>query len=331
MSWFSRSRLQSVPLSRVMRQIAHEHDNHVANYYNHYHHSFSPFSPAFDDLFFSRRGGSNVLNKFFRAIDSQFDQSNSQQQQSNKKDKHREARDNANANTNSTPTTNNLTQSTAAVKGSNTGSVQRYHNPFSPSPFSSLWTPFFSNFPSHLNPILPTITLNVYSTPSNYQIEAELPGVKKEEIVITVEKGTLTIEAERKEERDNRRKNSSPSTKTSSANATQSTGNVNSTESNNVADATATSGAAAAAAASSNSSGTNGGRIEAKNSTWTENEDEIEELHVESQYGKVSRSISLPDDAVFDNMTAKYENGVIKIEVPRKQLPKDEKKIVQLQ
>lgn len=323
MSWFSRSRIQSFPLSRVMRQIAHEHDNHVANYYNQYHpSSFSPFSPAFDDLFFSRRGGSNVLNKFFRAIDSQFENPiyQHQQQQSNKKDKHREARDNANT---STVTSNNSSQSKAAtVKGSNTGSVQRYQNPFSPSPFSSLWSPFFSNFPSHFNPILPSITLNVYSTPTNYQIEAELPGVKKEEIVITVEKGTLTIEAERKEERDNRRKNVAPSTNTSIPNATQSTGNGNPME-NNASDATATS------AAASNSSGSNGGSVEAKN--WNENEDEIEELHVESQYGKVSRSISLPDDAVFDNMTAKYENGVIKIEVPRKQLPKDEKKIVQLQ
>ena len=44
--------------------------------------------------------------------------------------------------------------------------------------------------------------------------------------------------------------------------------------------------------------------------------------HVESFYGHISRSITLPDDYSTVAMTAKHENGALKIVIPRVQKKK---------
>lgn len=340
--------MQCVPLSRLVRELGHEHDHQIAQFYNRYHpsSSWSPFSPAFDDLFFSRRGGSNVLNKFFRAMDSELDNQRREQSRRDGRRQGGQLRDNTNnaastSNTNTNSTTNaantNVSPSSSsapAKRGSSSGSsVDRYevNNPFAPYPYSSFWSPFLSAFPSAAyQPILPSITLNVYSTPTEYQIQAELPGVKKEEIVISIEKGTLTIEAERKEERNLRPKKESSATSTATT-ATEAKTNTTQTADDSSSSSSASSTQTADKSEASSSSVTSAGSTAAPASSAADANDEVEELHVESHYGKVSRSISLPDDAEFDSMTAKYEDGVIKIEIPRKQLPRDERKVVQLQ
>lgn len=49
--------------------------------------------------------------------------------------------------------------------------------------------------------------LDVKETDEAITVDAELPGLKQEEIKVTVEEGVLTISAERKEEKDEKTKN----------------------------------------------------------------------------------------------------------------------------
>ena len=51
----------------------------------------------------------------------------------------------------------------------------------------------------------------------------------------------------------------------------------------------------------------------------TEDDSSPQYHHVESFYGHISRSITLPDDCAADGMSAKYEDGVLKIVIPRLQ------------
>jgi HSP20 family protein len=81
-----------------------------------------------------------------------------------------------------------------------------------PSPFSELLTlrqamdrlfddTVFRPFATYTSGELARLALDVRSTPDALLIEAELPGVKPEEVEITVENGTLTIRAEDRSER----------------------------------------------------------------------------------------------------------------------------------
>lgn len=81
-----------------------------------------------------------------------------------------------------------------------------------PSPFSELLTlrqamdrlfddTVFRPFATYAPAELSRLALDVRSTADALLIEAELPGVKPEEVEITVENGTLTIRAEDRTER----------------------------------------------------------------------------------------------------------------------------------
>jgi HSP20 family protein len=59
--------------------------------------------------------------------------------------------------------------------------------------------------PFQMNGKLPAI--DVKETEEAITVEAELPGLKQEEIKVTVEEGVLTISAERKQEKDEKTKN----------------------------------------------------------------------------------------------------------------------------
>jgi len=61
--------------------------------------------------------------------------------------------------------------------------------------------------------------------------------------------------------------------------------------------------------------------------------DQPRSIRQERFYGKVQRSVRLARDADLDRVEAKYENGVLSLNVPRKQLPAEESqfKKVQLQ
>jgi len=83
-----------------------------------------------------------------------------------------------------------------------------------------------------------------------YHLEIDLPGVKKEDIEISVNDGVLTISGERKLEKKEEKEN------------------------------------------------------------YT---------RIESFFGRFERSFKLPIDADVDNIEAKFENGVLKIFIPKKQ------------
>ncbi len=85
-----------------------------------------------------------------------------------------------------------------------------------------------------------------------YYLEIDLPGVKKENIEISVNDGVLTISGERKLEK----------------------------------------------------------KEEGENYT-----------RIESFFGRFERAFKLPADADLDNIEAKYEDGVLKIFIPKKQKP----------
>lgn len=51
-----------------------------------------------------------------------------------------------------------------------------------------------------------TPTVDISETDGEYQIKAELPDVKKEDVKVTVEDGVLTIQGERKQEREEKGK-----------------------------------------------------------------------------------------------------------------------------
>ena len=89
-----------------------------------------------------------------------------------------------------------------------------------------------------------------------YYLEIDLPGVKKEDIDISVNDGILTVTGERKLEKKEEKEN------------------------------------------------------------YT---------RIESFFGRFERAFKLPADADLDNVEAKYENGVLKIFIPRKQKPEGKK------
>jgi len=172
----------------------------------------------------------------------------------------------------------------------------------------------------------------MFSTPTSYSIHAAVPGLDKKDIKLTVDDGVLTIEAERRESRPSSSSTSTPSTTSTSpqtsvetkadektgADSNAATANTQSTESSQSSQPATTS-----SSSSSSSS--------PAPSTESADDDGLSVHHVESFYGRVERSVQLPEDARVDELTAKYENGVIKIEIPRAHEQKKEAKRIDIQ
>lgn len=224
-------------------------------------------------------------------------------------------------------------------------------SPFNGSPFhSSLVNSAFAPFApfSQVMQALPEITLDMFSTPQAYSLHASVPGMEKKDIRVTVEDGVLTIQAERKESRRpaNREASSSPSSSQASPSHTtngatsgsQSTSDSQQssaemkypTEDKEEKATTSTTTQSSSTPSASNSStetskeslpvGSDVSANGASNSTMeVENadDDDVNVHHVESFYGRVERSVQLPEDAKVDELTAHYENGILKIEIPR--------------
>ena len=62
-----------------------------------------------------------------------------------------------------------------------------------------------------------------------------------------------------------------------------------------------------------------------------EEEDDVHAHHVESYYGRVQRSLQLPDDVNVEGLTARYEDGVLRIELPRVEERKPEARRINIQ
>ncbi len=95
--------------------------------------------------------------------------------------------------------------------------------------------------------------VDVSENVKNYKLLAELPGMKKEDVKITVENGYLTLSGERKHEAEKEEQN----------------------------------------------------------------------IHIsERVYGKFERSFKLPEEVKADGIKAKYEDGVLKVEIPKSEKAK---------
>jgi HSP20 family protein len=132
--------------------------------------------------------------------------------------------------------------------------IQRYADSFGdlmPQSFSAMMDRFFNdslNSRGRLNAFVPQV--DAYETEKSYEIEAALPGLKREDLKVEFQQGRLTISGERRlqQERQERR------------------------------------------------------------------------YHLlESQYGSFHRSFQLPDVAAAQGIDAQFEDGVLRISVPKDQ------------
>ena len=204
------------------------------------------------------------------------------------------------------------------------------HHPLSVfSPFESLFnSPLFASSPQPLE-----MTVDLYSTPTAYQVNAAIPGVSKEDIKVTVDDGVLTIEAERREERGRPAKSTPAPAASATATATAAPADAKTeaphseqkaveveVKADNVDNKPATATEATAANTQPQQS-----------AEQQQDDEEVSVHHQESYYGRVKRSLSLPDDVNVDGLTAKYENGVLKIELPRQEEKRQQVKQINIQ
>ena len=170
----------------------------------------------------------------------------------------------------------------------------------------SLMAPF-NSATSLLSPraVLPSMSVDLLSSDVEYTVHASVPGVAKQDLKVTVEDGVLTIEAERRgETRHSRGTNSSSSNGSQQQQSTGSPSSTTTTTEDNKHEQKAATPAASTDSAPMESD---------DNDSWPQYH------HMESFYGHISRSITLPDDCHTDGMSAKYEDGVLKIHIPRLQ------------
>jgi len=139
----------------------------------------------------------------------------------------------------------------------------------------------------------PTINVNIYSSSTAYTVHAEVPGVKKEDIKISVEDGQLVIETEKRAERRSPSTPSNPKTESKDTSSGATTENAQ---------------------------------------NKSEPEEEVPtELYVESSYGHAERRVTLPEDASLDgDWKANYDHGIIKIVIPRVQ-QQNKRRVVNLE
>ncbi len=102
---------------------------------------------------------------------------------------------------------------------------------------------FFSGRAKELVP-----AMDIFETDKGYEIEAEVPGIKREDIEVNIDRGILTIKGEKKDEHSEEKK---------------------------------------------------GSKI------------------LERTYGTFERSFTLPEDADANNVSATYDNGTLKLTIPK--------------
>ncbi len=116
--------------------------------------------------------------------------------------------------------------------------------------FFKPWNEWFGNGGNLLTKTLTVPAVNVKETDNEYKLSLGVPGMKKEDFKISVDRDLLTISAEKEE-------------------------------------------------------------------TKEEKDDKFS--REEYNYSSFSRSFNLPDDIRYDAISAKYEDGVLKIAIPKKE------------
>ena len=235
----------------------------------------------------------------------------------------------------------------------------------SPSRQQSLFAPLPSLFSSLASPIPQPLDMSIdmFSNGKEYTVQASVPGVDKSDIRITVDDHVLSIEAERRGEKTIRRPTTTmPSTTTSTssqpAQEATHTGEKATTTQSSTAGTTQASQSSPSSSTSSqsNASGASTAPVETKEAKTEEKypdpsdpqdtttmtdaphggegeggDEDVAVHHVESWYGRVSRRVQLPEDARVEELTARYEDGIIHITVPRTQEQKTRGRRIEIQ
>jgi len=219
----------------------------------------------------------------------------------------------ANTNTGNTNNNQQQLQSTSNSNSSDTrvghhGKNRRHHGGLS----------LFSPVIAARNMPMPDMTVDMFTSPTAYDVHAHCAGIDKKDINITIEGNVLNIQAERKqvkkesskspsskaqitEEKTNTPSSAQQESKTASSSSPGSTGNNTSTNSNK------------------------------KSNADMSDSDEGHYSYIESVYGQVQRSFTLPEDVDAGGLSAKYEDGVIKIHIPRIPQQKAQRQRISLQ
>ena len=307
------------------------------------HSPFAPLSRAFDDPFFSSPFSAPLYTVY--EVRDEGSSNNKAEQQQQQQAKQEEVKAAEQAQQPQQQQQQRSTDNRLARHGDNhrqrwldrhSNRRHRHHHHHHPlslfSPFDSLFasSPFFPA--SSYQPL--EISVDLYSTPTAYQVNAAIPGVRKEDIKLTVEDGVLTIEAERREERGRPAKAASSTAATSTAAPADSTAAAAPSEQKTVeveVKADSTTSQPAAANAATETKAQQDTQPQQQVDEQQQEEDDVAVHHVESYYGRVQRSLTLPDDVNVDGLTAKYEDGVLRIELPRLEEKRQQVKQINIQ
>jgi len=190
--------------------------------------------------------------------------------------------------------------------------------------------------------LISTMNLDVHSTPTHYLISCDLPGVDKNCIDIKADHRTriLTIVAERKSEFTEME----PSQATPSSVGVGQQQAQAKTSTSTQPQPASTSPTTVQEAPSAQPMSDVGGGSEQKEQQGqvsivkmkTDKEKQVgaarpRVIRQERFFGSIKRSIRLARDADLDHIEAKYENGVLHLQVPRKQEPEDEQRYKKIQ
>ena len=151
------------------------------------------------------------------------------------------------------PSTGQIEDFSSAGQPSKGQSGQEQQSTAMASPAAGLSSALSPLLPSSLTRLVPQLKLDVVEQPDKYVLHCEAPGVKREQLRLTVEDGVLTVTAEKRDEHEERKDDK-------------------------------------------------GYRV----------------LRREIGYGTVTRSIRLPRDSRPDDVRARFDNGVLEIEIPRR-------------
>jgi len=225
----------------------------------------------------------------------------------------------------------------AAVQGrGDTKMGNRHHHHHHHHPLS-----FFSPMLSNVAP-MPDMTVDMFSTPTEYIVHASVPGIDKRDINVTIEDGNvLRIEAERREERREKMPSTSRMTGAGSQRmdpASQKMG-TGPQKMDTASQKMESGGQRMEAGRQESKEESKQQKPEQRQDTSMQmepseekgGEDDFRYHHVESYYGHVERRLQLPDDVNLEGLSARYEDGVLKIALPRLPEKKQQGRKVEVQ
>lgn len=116
--------------------------------------------------------------------------------------------------------------------------------------------------------MIPRVRMDLISQPDKYVVEAELPGMEKDDIQLTIRDGMLELSGHKREAKEERKEDPTHQT---------------------------------------------------------------QYIRRERAYGSFSRSIRLPGDAGEKDINAKFNNGILTINIPRDKKPQQKRGLIQIQ